>query len=156
MSRSARRGIGSNSCPRAGCGRSACPVRSAGCVNGTMVRLLGTARRKGRKQINPTVPLGRLLTAKCMAARPPDVDLPQNRVRPNDHNLLDERAATRQAFLPLRAEGCARTSLRPGRRRGTSRLMLSVATSADVGCDCCDISRHSVTRICVRLGSRGD
>src|SRR4029077_3052004 len=38
----ARRAVGEGvrSCPRAGCGRSACPVRRAGCENGVMVEPL--------------------------------------------------------------------------------------------------------------------
>src|SRR6266849_5277783 len=36
----ARESKGVTSCPRAGCGRSACPVRCAGCGNGAMVEPL--------------------------------------------------------------------------------------------------------------------
>jgi len=39
-------GEGVKSCPRAGCGKSACPVRWAGCGNGATARLLGHRQTK--------------------------------------------------------------------------------------------------------------
>src|SRR6202051_2248062 len=43
----ARESEGVKSCPRAGCGRSACPVRGAGCGNGAMVEPLRHRQTKG-------------------------------------------------------------------------------------------------------------
>ena len=46
---------GVKSCPRAGCGRSACPVRRAGCGNGATVRVLGHRQTKGAATDKPNL-----------------------------------------------------------------------------------------------------
>src|SRR5258708_13819567 len=51
-----RESEGVTACPRAGCGRSACPVRSAGCGNRAMGELLRHRQTKGpaNRYVRPT------------------------------------------------------------------------------------------------------